>query len=113
MLTKDGLCLDSILESIEKIREYTFNFDNADQFYSDNLAFDAVLMNFVIIGEMVDKISTKLQNLHPEIEWGKIKGFRNLVAHDYFGIDAEEVWQIINQDLPVLYQQASKILKPD
>ena len=68
------------------------------------------MMNFVVIGEMISKISEDLQNLHPEIDWNKIKGFRNLVAHDYFGIDAEEVWQIINNDLPVLQKQATAIL---
>ena len=111
MLTKDRNCLDSILESIEKIREYTIEFDDADQFYSSSIAFDAVLMNFVVIGEMVAKISENLQNSYPEIEWINIKGFRNLVAHDYFGIDAEEVWQLINDELPELYKQISEILK--
>ena len=60
------------------------------------------MMNFVIIGEMVDKLSQEFKNNHPEIEWLKIKGFRNIVAHDYFGIDAEEVWQIIRDKIPEL-----------
>jgi uncharacterized protein with HEPN domain len=47
---------------------------------------------FFVIGEMVDKLSEEIKRKHPEIEWIKIKGFRNIVAHDYFGIDAEEVW---------------------
>jgi len=59
-------------------------------------------MNFVVIGEMVDKISDELKSKHPEIEWIKIKGFQNIVAHDYFGIDAEEVWQIIKNKIPAL-----------
>lgn len=60
------------------------------------------MMNFVIIGEMVDKISDEFKSKHPGIEWIKIKGFRNIVAHDYFGIDAEEVWQIIKTWIPTL-----------
>ena len=110
MLSKDQHCLDSILESINKIQVYTSKFTNPDQFNNEHLAFDAVMMNFVIIGEMITKISEEMQNLHPEIEWNKIQGFRNLVAHDYFGIDAEEVWQIIINDLPVLQKQATAIL---
>lgn len=110
MLSKDQHCLDSILESIKKIQIYTLKFETPDQFNNEHLVFDAVMMNFVIIGEMITKISADLQNLHPEIEWDKIKGFRNLVAHDYFGIDAEEVWQIIFNDLPVLQKQATSIL---
>ncbi len=101
MLSKDQHCLDSILESIKKIQIYTLKFETPDQFNNEHLVFDAV---------MITKISADLQNLHPEIEWNKIKGFRNLVAHDYFGIDAEEVWQIIFNDLPVLQKQATAIL---
>jgi uncharacterized protein with HEPN domain len=110
MLSKDQHCLDSILESIEKIRIYTKGFNNPDQFNSDHQAFDAVMMNFVIIGEMVSKLSENLKNQHLEVEWIKIKGFRNIVAHDYFGIDAEEIWQIINNDLPDLRKKVIKIL---
>ncbi len=60
------------------------------------------MMNFVVIGEMINKLSDEFKNTHPEIEWIKIKGFRNVVAHDYFGIDAEEVWQIIIYKIPSL-----------
>jgi uncharacterized protein with HEPN domain len=59
-------------------------------------------MNFVVIGEMVDKLSADFKKKHSDIEWTKIKGFRNIVAHDYFGIDAEEVWQIIKNKIPAL-----------
>ena len=55
-----------------------------------------------VIGEMVDKISDEFKKSHSNIEWIKIKGFRNIVAHDYFGIDAEEVWQIIKNKIPSL-----------
>jgi len=67
------------------------------------------MMNFVVIGEMVDKISDELKSNHPEIEWIKIKGFRNIVAHDYFGIDAEEVWQIIKNKIPALKSDLEQI----
>jgi uncharacterized protein with HEPN domain len=60
------------------------------------------MMNFVVIGEMVDKISDEFKKSHSNIEWIKIKGFRNIVAHDYFGIDAEEVWLIIKNKIPNL-----------
>jgi len=59
-------------------------------------------MNFVIIGETAGKLSTVVKEQYPEIPWTKIKSFRNLVAHNYFGVDAEEVWQIIHRDLPDL-----------
>jgi len=102
MLTKDQHCLESIIEAIDRIIEYTSDIKSADDFNNDYRNFDATMMNFVVIGEMVDKISDELKSKHPEIEWIKIKGFRNIVAHDYFGIDAEEVWQIIRNKIPAL-----------
>ena len=102
MLTKDQHCLESILESIDRIIEYTTGLEAADDFNNDHRIFDATMMNFVIIGEMVDKLSEEFRREHSKIEWIKIKGFRNIVAHDYFGIDAEEVWQIIKNKIPAL-----------
>lgn len=100
MLIKDQYCLESILEAIDRITEYTSGIKTADDFDKDYRNFDATMMNFVVIGEMIDKISDEFKKKHPEIEWVKIKGFRNIVAHDYFGIDAEEVWQIIKAKIP-------------
>jgi uncharacterized protein with HEPN domain len=102
MLTKDHHCLESIIEASDRIIEYTTGFNSADDFNNDYRNFDATMMNFVVIGEMVDKISGEFKKAHPKIEWNKIKGFRNIVAHDYFGIDAEEVWQIIKNKIPSL-----------
>lgn len=109
MLTKDQLCLESILESIDRIIEYTSKFNSADDFNNDYRNFDATMMNFVIIGEMADKLSDTFKNSQPKTEWYKIKGFRNIVAHDYFGIDAEEVWQIIKNDIPKLRKEIELI----
>ena len=111
MLSKDRYSLESIIESIDKITSYIKKFSNPDQFNEDQLIFDAVLMNFIIIGEMVAKLSEECKISNDSVEWIKIKGFRNLVAHDYFGVDAEEVWQIIKNDLPNLKKAIGKILK--
>ena len=102
MLIKDHHCLETIIEAIDRIIEYTSGFNSADDFNKDYRNFDATMMNFVVIGEMADKISDEFKKSHPKIEWIKIKGFRNIVAHDYFGIDAEEVWQIIKNKIPSL-----------
>lgn len=59
-------------------------------------------MNFILIGEMVSKLSDQFKNENQEIEWWKIKGLRNIISHNYFGVDAEEVWQIMNTKLPEL-----------
>lgn len=63
------------------------------------MVFDAVLLNFVNIGEMALRISDELKDSTREIPWKDIIGLRNIIAHDYLGIDAEEIWQIIQDDL--------------
>ena len=110
MLTKDYHCLESMIESINRIFEYTSEFKTADDFNNDHRNFDATMMNFVVIGEMVDKLSEDFKKVHSEIEWARIKGFRNIVSHDYFGIDAEEVWQIIKNRIPVLKSEITRLL---
>jgi len=109
MLTKDQHCLEAIIEAIERIIEYTSSFKSADDFNNDHLNFDATMMNFVVIGEMVDKLSEDFKKRNSRIEWNRIKGFRNIVARDYFGIDAEEVWQIIKNKIPELKSEINKL----
>ena len=111
MLNKDKHCFESILDSISRIQDYVKAFNDPDNFNNDFKTFDATMMNFVVIGEMISKISKETRLDNPQIEWNKIKGFRNILAHDYFGIDAEEVWQIIQNDLIVLKDQISRIIE--
>ncbi|NQU33772.1 MAG: DUF86 domain-containing protein [Bacteroidetes bacterium] len=97
---RDFSCIQNILESINKIQEYSNKFENADEFFDNTISFDASMMNFIVIGEMVDKLSSDfLKKTENDINWFKVKGFRNIIAHNYFGIDAEEVWQIIQDGL--------------
>ena len=99
-----------MLDCIDKIKQYSSSFTSADAFWEENKAFDATLMNFIVIGEMVDKLSEDLKDASNEIDWFKIKGFRNILAHNYFGVDAEEVWQIIHNSLPRLEIQLKDLI---
>ena len=90
-------------------QKFTDDIIDADTFFSDEKTFDAVLMNFVIIGEAVARLSVELKDQEFQIPWMKIKGFRNLVAHDYFGVEAEEVWQIIQNNLYELERDLKSI----
>lgn len=109
---RDFACLLSILDSIKKIELYSNRFSTADDFYADTLSFDASMMNFIIIGEMVEKLSDSfVENTSKNIDWYKVKGFRNIIAHNYFGIDAEEVWQIIHNSLPKLKTSIELLIK--
>lgn len=73
--------------------------------------FDAVMMQFVVIGEMVIKIDEPFKEVHSHIPWKEIKDFRNIIAHDYFGIDATEIWSIIKEHLPHLKSQLQNLQK--
>jgi len=111
MWNRDKQNLLGILDAIEQIEEYISPFADTDEFFEHKINFDAVMMNFVIIGEMVDRLTDQLKEKYSHIDWIKIKGFRNIVAHDYFGIDAEEVWQIATIHLVLLKREVKEILK--
>ena len=111
MSEKDKGNLLSIIDACEKIKRFTSNLKNADDFYEDEKTFDAVLMNFVIIGESISRLSEELKAEKNEISWTKIKGLRNIVAHDYFGVDAEEIWEIINNNIIPLKSEIQSIIE--
>jgi len=110
MLDKDRANLLAILDSCSKIERFVASISDADKFYSDDKTFDAVLMNFVVIGEAVGRLSDQTKGKSAYIPWAKIKGMRNIVAHEYFGVDAEEVWQTIKDELPLLARDIQTIL---
>ncbi len=110
MPEREKLNLLSILDAINKIEKYSGDKHSADKLFKDEIAFDAVLMNFIVIGEMVLRLSDKFIDQHSDIDWFKVKGFRNVIAHDYFGVDAEEVWQIIIEHLPLFKSKIQNIL---
>ena len=99
-----------ISEAIRKIKICISPFMSADEFFENSIYFDAAMMNFIVIGEMVERLTDQFKEKHGHIDWYKIKGFRNLIAHDYFGIDAEEVWQIANIHLLKLEEDIDRIV---
>lgn len=113
MLEKDRANLFSIIDSCHKISRFTADLFDADAFFADQESFDAVMMNFILIGESVSKLSDNLRATNPLVPWQKIKGFRNIAAHEYFGVDAEEVWQIIKNHLPELESNIEQIVSAE
>ena len=108
---KDEIILLNILDCINKILSNTASFRSAEVFQKDNLRFDATLMNFIVIGEMVGKLSEEIKSNYNKIEWNKMYAFRNILVHDYFGVYEVEVWQIIQNDIPVLKNKIELLLK--
>ncbi len=111
MSEKDKANLMAIIDSCSKIRKFTDDIWDADAFFTDEKTFDAVLLNFVVIGEAVRRLTDGIKEQEKHIPWAKIKGFRNIVAHDYFGVDAEEVWQIVKNNLPELEKEINRVLR--
>lgn len=68
------------------------------------------MMNFIVIGEQVGKLSEEIKSKNNQINWAKISSLRNILAHHYFGINVDIVWQIICTDLPVLKDDLNKII---
>ncbi len=110
MSEKDKANLLNILDSCNKVASFAAGLSNADDFYEDLKSFDAVLMNFIIIGEAVGRLSFDFKHENSHVPWIQIKQFRNIVAHDYFGVDAEEVWQIVQNHIPKLKTDVINIL---
>jgi uncharacterized protein with HEPN domain len=81
-----------------------------EEFCEDRKTYSAVIREFEVIGEAVGKLPDKLKQRHPAIEWQDIKDFRNLLIHEYFGIDLEIVWRIIQDDLPALMNAVREIV---
>jgi len=111
MLNKDYYILLSILDNIDKILRYSKDYNTATEFYENDRDFDASMMNFIVIGEQVGKLSNELKSRNPQIDWSKIYAFRNIIAHHYFGINVDIVWQIIQNDLPNLKVNISALVK--
>jgi uncharacterized protein with HEPN domain len=102
MLNKDYYIILSMLETIEKIVRYTSGYHSAEELYKNDRDFDAAMMNFIVIGEQVGKLTDDLKLNNKQINWQKIYSLRNILAHHYFGINVDIVWQIISIDLPKL-----------
>jgi uncharacterized protein with HEPN domain len=94
------ILIDDMLEAVEKINRYTKDYDY-DQFLADERTSDAVVRNLEIIGEAASRLPVEIRQQFPHIEWKKIIGLRNRVIHEYFGVDLEIVWYIIQNDLSI------------
>ena len=109
-MSKTLFNLQEIIFAINKIKTYSLPFQNGDDFYHDQKSFDATMMQFVVIGEIISRLDAEFKDSHSTIPWQKIKDFRNIIAHDYFGIDADEIWDIIQNKIIPLQAKIEQIL---
>ncbi len=102
--------LSDIIGSINKIEQYTKNMSFQD-FLQNDLVQDGVVRNLEIIGEAVKKIPDHIKRQKPDVEWKKIAGLRDILIHDYFGVDVVIVWDIIETKIPVLKKNILDLYK--
>ncbi|TAK31291.1 MAG: DUF86 domain-containing protein [Chloroflexota bacterium] len=103
------LYLDDILEAIERIRSYVQGVD-LETFSNDRKTQDAVARNLEIIGEAAGNLPEAVTQDVPQIEWRKIRGLRNILIHEYFGISQSIVWDVVQNKLGALEAACRELL---
>jgi uncharacterized protein with HEPN domain len=109
---KDEIFLGHILESIQRIQDYV-ECVTKEEFFEDLKLQDAVIRRLEVIGEAARQLSADLKARHRNIPWAQVIGMRNILIHEYFGVDLALVWATVQKDLPVLYKAILEILKAE
>jgi uncharacterized protein with HEPN domain len=103
------LLLQDINDSIKKIKLYTIGM-SFEMFQNDDKTIDAVIRNFEIIGEAANRIPDELKEKFNNVNWHRIRGFRNRIVHDYMGVDLEIIWEITEKNLEEFQEQIEEII---
>jgi uncharacterized protein with HEPN domain len=104
--------VEDIANAVNKIERYTKNQEYED-FTDNEMAVDAVIRNFEVIGEAVNNIPEEVKKKFPDVEWVEAVGFRNILIHNYFGLDLEAVWDTIKKNIPDLKKHVTKVLESE
>lgn len=105
-----NLLIEDLLEAARKIQKFTDGL-SFEQFLLDDKTIDAVIRNFEIIGEASHRLPEEFKSSHSSIDWIRMRGFRNRIVHDYFGIDHSIVWNISQTYLQALIDELEVLLR--
>lgn len=106
------LYLEDICTSCAKVQRYTLNMSLED-FVEYERTYDAVVRNLQIIGEAVKQISPEVRDQYPAVEWRKIADLRDILAHAYFSLENETLWDIVQNKVPELQEQMQQIAQAE
>jgi uncharacterized protein with HEPN domain len=104
--------ISDILQCIAKIRRFTKGYTFGD-FQADEKTIDSVLRNLEIIGEAARYVPAEVRALHPELPWAEMLPMRNMVIHEYHGVNLQIIWQTVKEDLPPLVAPLKRILQEE
>ena len=107
-MKSDKVYLDHMLECIQNIEAYTKN--GKMEFMDSTLVQDAVIRNLEVIGEAAKRISNDLKITYDALPWREMAGLRDVLIHDYFGVDLKIVWNVIEKELPTIKSDLMRIL---
>jgi uncharacterized protein with HEPN domain len=107
-MNDDQLYLSHIKQAIERILSYSAQ--GRENFLVNTLVQDAVVRNFEIIGEAAKHLGDSTKARCPDVPWRRVAGFRDILIHNYMGVDAKEVWNVIVVNLPILRQAVDRLL---
>lgn len=102
--------LEDIFDSAKNIEKYTKGLSKK-KFFLDEQTIDAVVRRFEIIGEATKHVPIKIKRKYPKIAWKKMAGMRDILIHEYFGVNKDKLWKTTKEDVPDLKDKMSKILK--
>ncbi|MGA2092389.1 MAG: DUF86 domain-containing protein [Sedimentisphaerales bacterium] len=105
----DRLYLIHIKECIERIESYIVN-TGKPEFMKSTFMQDAVIRNLQVLSESSQRLSDEAKESREDIDWFKIAGFRNVLVHDYLGLDLDTVWNIVINELPILIKAINEML---
>jgi len=102
--------IEHILDSIKKIEGYTKGLSK-EEFLRDSQVQDAVLRRLEIVGEAAKNLPSDFKERYADVSWRQIAGMRDVIIHEYFGVDLDLVWATVKKDLPALKQKINNIVK--